>query len=49
MIKLIQDVCGATAFEYGLIAAVIALVAIIEFQLIGTSLFLIFDNIASQL
>ena len=49
MIKLIQDERGATAIEYGLIAALIALVAIIAFQLIGTNLFLIFDNIASQL
>ena len=49
MIKLIQNVRGATAIEYGLIAALIALVAIAVFQLIGTNLFLIFDNIASQL
>ena len=49
MIKLFQDDRGATAIEYGLIAVLIALIAIIVFQVIGTSLFLIFDNIASQL
>ena len=49
MTKLIQNDRGATATEYGLVAALIALVAIAVFQLIGTNLFLIFDNIASQL
>jgi pilus assembly protein Flp/PilA len=49
VIKLFQDDRGATAIEYGLIAALIALAAIIAFQLVGTNLFLIFDNIASQL
>jgi pilus assembly protein Flp/PilA len=49
VIKLFQDDRGATAIEYGLIAVLIALIAIIVFQVIGTSLFLIFDNIASQL
>jgi pilus assembly protein Flp/PilA len=49
VIKLIQDDRGATAIEYGLIAVLVALVAIIAFQLIGTNLFRIFDDIASQL
>jgi pilus assembly protein Flp/PilA len=49
VIKLIQDDRGATAIEYGLIAVLIALLALIAFQLIGTTLFAIFDNIASQL
>jgi pilus assembly protein Flp/PilA len=49
VIKLIQNNRGATAIEYGLIAVLIALAALIAFQLIGTALFAIFDNIASQL
>jgi pilus assembly protein Flp/PilA len=46
---LFQSNHGATAIEYGLIAALIALVAIVAFQLMGTALFAIFDHVASQL
>jgi pilus assembly protein Flp/PilA len=47
--KLIQDDRGATAIEYGLIAVLIALVAIAAFELVGTNLTSVFNSIASQL
>jgi pilus assembly protein Flp/PilA len=40
---------GATAIEYGLIAALIAVAAIAAFQLVGTNLTSTFNNVASQL
>jgi pilus assembly protein Flp/PilA len=40
---------GATAIEYGLIAALIAVAAIAAFQLVGTNLSTTFHNIATQL
>ena len=40
---------GATAIEYGLIAALIAVAAISAFQLVGTNLSSTFHNIATQL
>jgi pilus assembly protein Flp/PilA len=40
---------GATAIEYGLIAALIAVAAISAFQLVGTNLSNTFHNIATQL
>ena len=40
---------GATAIEYGLIAALIAVAAISAFQLAGTSLSSTFNNVASKL
>jgi pilus assembly protein Flp/PilA len=36
--KLVHDVGGATAIEYGLIAALISLAAMIAFQALGLSL-----------
>jgi len=36
--KLLKNEDGATAIEYGLIAALIAVAAIAAFQLVGTSL-----------
>jgi pilus assembly protein Flp/PilA len=47
--RLAQDESGATAIEYGLIAALIAVAAIAAFQLIGTSLSTIFNSVATQL
>jgi len=44
-----HDESGATAIEYGLIAALIAVAAIAAFQLIGTNLSSIFNNVATQL
>ena len=46
---LLCDESGATAIEYGLIAALIAVAAIAAMQLVGTSLTSTFNNIASQL
>jgi pilus assembly protein Flp/PilA len=47
--KLIRDEDGATAIEYGLIAALIAVAAIAAFQLVGTNLSTIFTTVATKL
>ncbi len=47
--RLLRDDAGATAIEYGLIAALIAVAAISAFQLVGTNLTSTFNNVASQL
>jgi pilus assembly protein Flp/PilA len=47
--RLAQDEAGATAIEYGLIAALIAVAAIAAFQLLGTNLSTIFNSVATQL
>jgi pilus assembly protein Flp/PilA len=47
--KLINDENGATAIEYGLIAALIAVAAIAAFQLVGTNLSGIFNTVATKL
>ena len=47
--KLWKNEDGATAIEYGLIAALIAVAAISAMQLVGTSLSSTFNNIASKL
>ena len=47
--KLIRNEEGATAIEYGLIAALIAVAAISAFQLVGTNLSTTFHNVATQL
>jgi pilus assembly protein Flp/PilA len=47
--RLLSDDSGATAIEYGLIAALIAVAAIAAFQLVGTNLTSVFDNVASDL
>jgi len=49
LLKLFHDDRGATAIEYGLIAALIAVAAIAAFQLVGTNLSSTFNNIATQL
>ena len=49
LIRLVRDDRGATAIEYGLIAALIAVAAISAFQLVGTNLSTTFHNIATQL
>jgi pilus assembly protein Flp/PilA len=40
---------GATAIEYGLIAALIAVAAIAAFSLVGTNLSSVFNSIGTQL
>jgi len=47
--KLLKNESGATAIEYGLIAALIAVAAISAFQLVGTNLSTTFHGIATQL
>jgi pilus assembly protein Flp/PilA len=47
--SLLRNEDGATAIEYGLIAALIAVAAIAAFQLVGTNLSSTFHNIATQL
>jgi pilus assembly protein Flp/PilA len=49
LIKLSKNEDGATAIEYGLIAALIAVAAIAAMSLVGTSLTGIFDTVASDL
>jgi pilus assembly protein Flp/PilA len=47
--KLSHDERGATAIEYGLIVALIAIVAVAAFGLVGTSLSSVFDTVAVNL
>jgi pilus assembly protein Flp/PilA len=47
--RFLKDESGATAIEYGLIAAGIAIVIIVAVQLVGTNLDIIFDRIAAAL
>ena len=47
--NLVCDDSGATAIEYGLIAALIAVAAIAAMQLVGSSLTGIFTTVASDL
>lgn len=47
--KLARDEQGATAIEYGLIAALIAVVCIVGFQTIGTNLRGTLDHVGEQL
>jgi pilus assembly protein Flp/PilA len=53
MIKLIKnlrkDKQGATAIEYGLIAAVIAVAAIVAMSAVGTSLSSMFTTVSENL
>jgi pilus assembly protein Flp/PilA len=45
--RFVRDESGATAIEYGLIAAGIAVVIITAVQLIGTNLSATFQSVAS--
>ncbi len=47
--KLVGEDAGATAIEYGLIAALIAVAAIAAFQMVGTSLSSVFNTVATDL
>lgn len=48
-LKMIRDSKGATAIEYGLIAALIAVAAIAAMQSIGTKLGTTFNNVSAKL
>jgi pilus assembly protein Flp/PilA len=47
--RFIDDQSGVTAIEYGLIAALIAVVIIVAVQLTGTNLSATFNTIAAAL
>ena len=47
--RMIRDTKGATAIEYGLIAALIAVAAIAAMQSIGTKLGTTFNNVSAKL
>jgi pilus assembly protein Flp/PilA len=47
--RFVKDESGATAIEYGLIAALIALAIITAVTLVGTNLDLLFDRVAAAL
>lgn len=49
ILKLIKNQRGATAIEYGLIAALIAVAAITAMQSIGTNLSTTFNNVSNKL
>ena len=44
-----RDESGATAIEYGLIAALVSVAAIAALEQMGTSLVTIFDTVSSKL
>jgi pilus assembly protein Flp/PilA len=49
MTKLLSDRDGATAIEYGLIAALISVVIITAVTLVGTQLSAVFNSIGTAL
>lgn len=49
LMNLIKGEEGVTAIEYGLIAALIAVVIITAVTLVGTNLDLTFDKVATEL
>jgi pilus assembly protein Flp/PilA len=46
--RFVADQCGATAIEYGLIAALIAVVIITAVTAVGTALSTTFNSIATS-
>lgn len=49
LVRPVQNVEGATAIEYGLIAASISVVALVAMQLVGTNLTATFNNVANAM
>jgi pilus assembly protein Flp/PilA len=47
--KIISDKSGATAIEYGFVAALIAVVIIVALQAVGTQLSATFSTVAGSL
>jgi len=47
--RLIEDVKGVTAIEYGLIAALIAVAAVVIMGTVGTDLSSVFNTVANNL
>jgi pilus assembly protein Flp/PilA len=48
-LRVLRDRSGATAIEYGLIAALIAVAAVATMTTVGTSLSAVFGTVASSL
>jgi pilus assembly protein Flp/PilA len=49
VLSLLRDDCGATAIEYGLIAALIAVAAIAGMSAVGSGLTGLFNTVSSDL
>jgi len=49
MVRFLQDEQGATAIEYGLIAALISVAIIIGAGLVGTAVNTTFENVAGTM
>jgi pilus assembly protein Flp/PilA len=47
--RFVNDESGATAIEYGLIASLISVAAIVAFTTVGSSLSVVFGYVAGQL
>ena len=47
--KLMNDESGATAIEYGLIAALVSVAAVVALQNLGTSLSTMFGTVSTTL
>ena len=47
--RLFRDKSGATAIEYGLIAALVSVAAVVALQNLGSSLNTMFSTVSSQL
>jgi pilus assembly protein Flp/PilA len=49
LVAFLRDECGATAIEYGLIAAGVSIAIVAAVQLLGTNLENTFSSVASSL
>ena len=49
IIEFLNDESGATAIEYGLIAALVSVAGILSFQALGTSLGTMFSTVSSTI
>ena len=47
--RFVKDEAGATAIEYGLIASLISVAAIVAFTTVGSNLSAVFGYVAGQL
>jgi pilus assembly protein Flp/PilA len=48
LLPVLTDDAGVTAIEYGLIAALVAVVCIVAWQLLGSNLSITFNSIAGS-
>jgi len=49
VLKLVKDESGATAIEYGLIAALVAVAAVVGMSALGTSLNNVFQSVSTTM